>query len=115
MSRSRVRPHTLSPDELRDELAFYQGLRGFISESTTPDDKLDRDQSRYLLKQLLDRAVQPAGVESIFALAGVDSPDLSILSDKFLDEMRDLPQRQLAVELLQKLLHDQIHARTNIV
>ena len=104
-------------DELRDELAFYQGLRGFITESTTPDDKLDRDQSRYLLKQLLDRAVQPADVESIFALAGVDSPDLSILSDKFLAEMRDLPQRHLAVELLQKLLHDQIHARTrtNIV
>lgn len=103
--------------ELRDELAFYQGLRGFITESTTPDEQLDRDQSRYLLKQLLDRAVQPAGVESIFALAGLDSPDLSILSDKFLEEMRDLPQRHLAVELLQKLLHDQIHARTrtNIV
>ena len=99
--------------KVRDELAFYQGLRGFISESTTPDEKLNRDQSRYMLKQLLDRAVQPAGVESIFALAGMDSPDISILSDKFLEEMRDLPQRHLAVELLQKLLHDQIHARTS--
>lgn len=103
--------------ELRDELAFYQGVRGFISESSTPESKLDRDQSRYLLKQLLDRAVQPVGMQDIFTLAGVDSPDVSILSDNFLAEMRDLPQRNLAIELLQKLLHDQIHSRTrtNIV
>ena len=103
--------------ELRDELAFYQGVRGFISESSTPETKLDRDQSRYLLKQLLDRAVQPVGMQDIFTLAGVDSPDVSILSDNFLSEMRDLPQRNLAIELLQKLLHDQIHSRTrtNIV
>ncbi|MEZ0484011.1 type I restriction endonuclease subunit R [Fibrella aquatica] len=102
---------------LRDEIAFYQGLRGFITESTTPDEKLDRVQSRYMLKQLLDRAVQPDRVENIFELAGMDSPDLSILSEQFLEDMRDLPQRHLAIELLQKLLHDQIHARTraNIV
>lgn len=56
-------------------------------------------------------------MQDIFTLAGVDSPDVSILSDNFLSEMRDLPQRNLAIELLQKLLHDQIHARTrtNIV
>ncbi|MBD2768539.1 type I restriction endonuclease subunit R [Hymenobacter sp. BT664] len=103
--------------ELRDELAFYQGVRGFISESSTPESKLDRNQSRYLLKQLLDRAVQPVGMQDIFTLAGVNSPDVSMLSDNFLAEMRDLPQRNLAIELLQKLLHDQIHSRTrtNIV
>ena len=103
--------------EYRDELAFYRAVREFISASSTPETKLDRDQSRDLLKQLLNRAVQPVGVQDIFALAGVQSPDVSILSDQFLEEMRDLPQRNLAIELLQKLLHDQIHARTrtNIV
>lgn len=102
----------LKAQELSDELAFYKGLRGFIAEKTTPNDQLDRDQNRFMLKQLLDRAVQPEGVANIFELAGQESLDLSILSDKFLTEMRDLKLPHLAVEMLQKLLHDQIHART---
>jgi type I restriction enzyme R subunit len=99
---------------LDKEVAFYKAVRGFITESSTPEEKLDREHNRFMLRFLLDRAIYPTGVQSVFTLAGVQAAptDISILSDTFLDEMRDLPQRHLAVELLQKLLHDQIHART---
>lgn len=70
-----------------------------------------------MLKQILDNAVVAQGVEDIFKLAGLDRPDIGILSDAFLEEVRQLPQRNFAIELLQKLLNDQVKSRaqTNVV
>jgi type I restriction enzyme R subunit len=48
----------------------------------------------------------------VFALAGLDKPNIGLLSDEFLEEVREMPQRNLAVELLEKLLNDGIHARS---
>ena len=97
-----------------DELAFYRAVRAFLLKSTTPDEKLDKEFKGAVLKQLLNRAVQPSGVENVFELAGLPNPNLGILSDVFLDEVRHLPQRHLAVEVLQKLLNDEIKARTRL-
>ncbi|HAN2121088.1 TPA: DUF3387 domain-containing protein, partial [Escherichia coli] len=52
------------------------------------------------------------GIEDVFALAGLDKPNIGLLSDEFLEEVREMPQRNLAVELLEKLLNDGIHARS---
>ena len=52
------------------------------------------------------------GIQNIYALAGLDQPDIGILSDAFLEEVRQLPHRNFAVELLQKLLHDEVKSRT---
>ena len=63
--------------------------------------------------QLVDAAIAPQGVVDIFAAAGLEKPDISglgILSDQFLAEVRDMPQRNLALELLRKLLNDEIGA-----
>jgi type I restriction enzyme R subunit len=70
-----------------------------------------------VLKQIFDNAVVAEGVEDIFKLAGLDRPDIGILSDAFLEEVRQLPQRNFAVELLQKLLNDEVKSRmrTNVV
>jgi type I restriction enzyme R subunit len=51
-------------------------------------------------------------VDDVFALAGLDKPNLGLLSDEFLDDVRALPTKNLAVELLERLLRDSIHART---
>ena len=69
------------------------------------------------MRQIVSRAVAPEGVVDIFAAAGLAKPDISILSDEFLAEVRSMPQRNLAVELLEKLLHGEIKARSkrNIV
>ncbi len=103
--------------ELREEIAFFQAIKSVISKATETDKKLSEDKKNAVLKQILDNAVVAEGVEDIFKLAGLDRPDIGILSDAFLEEVRNLPQRNFAVELLQKLLNDEIksRSRTNVI
>ena len=102
---------------LREEIAFFQAIKAVIAKATETDKKLSEDRKNAVLKQILDNAVVAEGVEDIFKLAGLDRPDIGILSDAFLEEVRQLPQRNFAVELLQKLLNDEIksRSRTNVV
>jgi len=71
-----------------------------------PEEALD-----HAVRQIISRVVSPEGVVDIFAAAGLEKPDISILSAEFLVEVRGLPQRNLAVELLQKLLKGKLVAR----
>ena len=71
-----------------------------------PEQEMD-----HAVRQIISRAVASEGVIDIFAAAGLEKPDISILSEKFLAEVRGMPQRNLAVELLQKLLKGEIAAR----
>jgi type I restriction enzyme R subunit len=102
---------------LREEIAFFQAIKAVIVKATTSEKKLSEDRKNAVLKQILDNAIVAEGVEDIFALAGLERPDIGILSDAFLEEVRHLPQRNFAVELLQKLLNDEIksRARTNVI
>ena len=102
---------------LREEIAFFQAIKAVIAKATTSEKRLSEDQKNAVLKQILDNAVVAEGVEDIFKLAGLERPDIGILSDAFLEEVRNLPQRNFAVELLQKLLNDEVksRARTNVV
>lgn len=98
--------------DLKEEIAFYQAIRVTILKATTTDKKLSEDQKGSVINQILNNAVVADGVEDIFDLAGLDKPDISILSDEFLEDVRLMEQKNLAVELLQKLLNDKIKART---
>jgi type I restriction enzyme R subunit len=102
---------------LREEIAFFQAIKSVIAKATETDKKLAQDRKHAVLKQILDNAVVAKGVEDIFKLAGLERPDIGLLSDAFLEEVRQLPQRNFAVELLQKLLNDEIksRSRTNVV
>ncbi|MFC1934135.1 type I restriction endonuclease subunit R [Chloroflexota bacterium] len=102
---------------LREEIAFFQAIKAVIVKASTSDEKLSEDRRNTVLKQIIDNAVVAEGVENILKLAGLERPDISILSDSFLEEVRQLPQHNLALELLQKLLNDEIksRARTNVV
>jgi type I restriction enzyme R subunit len=102
---------------LREEIAFFQAIKSVIAKATETDKKLTEDKKNAVLKQILDNAVVAEGVEDIFTLAGLGRPDIGILSDAFLEEVRNLPQRNFAVELLQKLLNDEIksRSRTNVI
>jgi type I restriction enzyme R subunit len=103
--------------QLREEIAFFQAIKAVIAKATTSDAKLTEDGRNAVLKQILDNAVVAEGVEDIFKLAGLERPNIGILSDAFLEEVRQLPQKNFAVELLQKLLNDQVKSRmrTNVV
>ncbi|MDP4013483.1 MAG: HsdR family type I site-specific deoxyribonuclease [Candidatus Nanopelagicales bacterium] len=95
---------------IRDDVAFFQAVQAVLAKrapgEARPDEELD-----HAVRQIISRAVAPEGVVDIFAAAGLKKPDISILSDEFLAEVRGMPQRNLAVELLQKLLKGEIATR----
>ena len=97
--------------ELRDEIAFFQGVRaGFVKLSTGGSGATGGDTDS-AIRQLISKAVASEQVIDIFAAAGLKKPDISILSDEFLAEIQGMPHRNLALELLQKLLTDEIKGR----
>ncbi|KFX62387.1 type I restriction endonuclease subunit R [Paraburkholderia fungorum] len=102
---------------LRKELAFFSAIKAAIAKFTTVDKKRSDAEKNSALKQILDNAIIADGVADIFALAGLDKPNIGLLSDEFLEDVRQMKSRNLAVELLEKLLRDEIkaRARNNVV
>ncbi|KAF6682206.1 MULTISPECIES: type I restriction endonuclease subunit R [Pantoea] len=97
---------------LQKEIAFLSAVKVAIIKLTTTDKKFSQSEKNTLLGKILDNAIVANGVDDVFALAGLGKPNIGLLSDEFLEEVREMPQRNLAVELLEKLLNDGIHART---
>jgi type I restriction enzyme R subunit len=97
--------------EIRDDVGFFQAVRAALAKSDT-DIQRSQEDIEHAVRQLVSKAVASEGVIDIFAAAGLKKPDISILSDEFLAEVRDLPQRNVAVELLRKLLNDEIKTRS---
>lgn len=95
---------------IRDDVGFFQAVQGVLSKSA-PGDKRSEEEIEHAVRQIISRAVAPEGVIDIFAAAGLNKPDISILSEEFLAEVRGMPQRNLAVELLQKLLKGELATR----
>jgi len=102
---------------LQEEIAFFSAVRTVIIKHTNVErDRVEADRNS-ALKQILDNAIVTEGVADVFSLAGIETPNISLLSDEFLEELRETPHRNLAVELLEKLMRDEIRerARTNVV
>jgi type I restriction enzyme R subunit len=99
--------------ELRAEIAFFSAIKAAISKYTDVDWKRTQEEKNSILKQILDNAVIAEGVVDVFKLAGLNKPDIGLLSDEFLEDVRKMPYHNLAVELLEKLLKDDIKSRTS--
>lgn len=96
--------------EIRDDVAFFQAVRSVIAKRTPGEGRTDEELD-HAVRQIVSRAVASEGVVDIFAAAGLKKPDISVLSDEFLGEVRGMPQKNLAVELLRKLLDGEIKTR----
>jgi type I restriction enzyme R subunit len=96
---------------IRGDVGFFQALRAVLSKGA-PGERQADDALDHAIRQIISRAVVSDEVVDIFAAAGLKKPDLSILSDEFLAEVRGMPRRNLAVELLQKLLRGEIKSRS---
>lgn len=95
---------------IRDEVGFFQGIKAAMVKHTTTSGKSPSDIDA-AIRQIVSKAVASEEIIDIFATAGLKKPNLAILSDEFLEEVRGLPHKNLALELLQKLLSDEIKAR----
>ena len=95
---------------IRDDVAFFQAVQSVLAKRATADARPEEELD-HAVRQIITRAVASEGVIDIFAAAGLEKPDISILSDEFLAEVRGMPQRNLAVELLQKLLKGELATR----
>jgi type I restriction enzyme R subunit len=102
-------PHTEAL-RIRDDVAFFQAVRAVLAKRA-PGDSRPEEDIEHAVRQIISRAVAPEGVIDIFAAAGLAKPDISILSEEFLAEVRGMPQRNLAVELLAKLLQGELATR----
>ncbi len=102
-------PHA-ETTRIRADVGFFQAVRAALAKRAAgevrPEAELD-----LAVRQIVSRAVASEGVLDIFAAAGLDKPDISVLSDEFLAEVRGMPHRNLAVELLQKLLRGEVATR----
>jgi type I restriction enzyme R subunit len=102
-------PH-LKALEIRDDVAFFQAVRSVITKSAGNGHR-SPEEIELAIRQIVSKAVSSGEVIDIFAAAGLKKPDISILSDEFLAEVRGMPQRNLAIELLRKLLEGEIRTR----
>ena len=95
---------------IRDDVAFFQAVRAALVKHVNGEARHEEELD-LAVRQIISRAVASEGVLDIFAAAGLEKPDISVLSDDFLAEVRGMPHRNLAVELLQKLLRGELAAR----
>jgi len=97
--------------QIREEIAFFQAVRSAFIKNTEGSGKAQEDLDS-AIQQIISKAVSSDQVVDIFSAAGIKKPDISILSDDFLQEVRKMPQKNLALELLRKLLNDEIKLRS---
>jgi len=95
---------------IRDDVAFFQAVRSALVKRA-PADARPEEELDHAIRQIVAGAVAPEGVVDIFAAAGLEKPDISILSEEFLAEVQNMPQKNLAVEVLRKLLQGEIRQR----
>lgn len=95
----------------REEVAFLQAIKAVLTKHSTASSKLEDEQREHALRQIVSKAIAADGVVDIFAAAGLKNPNIGLLSDEFLNDVRLLPQKNLAVELLERLLKNDIQAR----
>jgi len=103
--------------EIRDDVGFFQAVRSVLRKTTGDGGPKPDEEVEHAIKQIVSRAVAADDVVDIFSAAGLKKPDISILSDEFLAGVKTLPHKNLAAELLRKLLSDEIRVlkKTNLV
>jgi type I restriction enzyme R subunit len=96
---------------LKMEIAFLSGVKASFFKNTTVDKRLSDEEKNSALKQIIDNAIVAEGVDDIFRLVGLDKPNIGLLSPEFMEDVARLKEKNLAVDLLERLLRDEVKAR----
>jgi type I restriction enzyme R subunit len=99
--------------EIKEEVAFFQAVKSRLIKFSRTD-SVNGETPETAIKQLVDKAIASKGVIDIFDAAGLKKPDISILSDEFLEEIKGMKYKNLAIETLKKLLNDEIKGRLKV-
>lgn len=97
---------------MRDEVAYFQAVQGNIQKYTVGGSGKSDAELHAAIRQIVSGAVTSEGVVDVFGAAGIQKPDLSVLSDDFLDTVKKSEHKNLQLELLKKLLNDEIKAQS---
>ncbi len=102
---------------VRDEVAFFQAVKVLLTKREISTKKHTDEERELAIRQIIGSALVSDDVVDIFQAVGLDKPNIGILDDAFLNDVRNLPERNLAVELLERLLEGEIRTRfaTNVV
>lgn len=103
--------------EIRDEVGFFQIVRGAILKMEPREGGPTDEEYDVAIKQIVSSAVTTDAVIDIYSAAGIKAPDISIFSEEFLEEVKNMKHKNVALELLKKLLNDELRSmtRTNLV
>ncbi len=102
---------------VREEIAFFQTVKVLLTKKESSTKKRSDEEKEVAIRQIIGSALISENVVDIFEAVGLDKPNIGILDEAFLNEVRNLPERNLAVELLERLLEGEVKTRfaTNIV
>ena len=109
-------PHEQAMD-VKDEVAFFQAVKARLVKFETPGPGKTDEELETAIRQVIDKALVTDKVIDVFDAAGIKKPDISILSEEFLLEVKGMKHKNIAIEVLKKLLNDEIksRAKTNLV
>ena len=96
---------------VREEVAFFQAVKVILTKRDLTQKKKTDEERELAIRQIIGSAVVSEDVVDVFEAVGLDKPNIGILDDEFLAEVRNLPERNLAVELLERLLEGEIRSR----
>ena len=101
---------------VREEVAFMQGVKVLLTKRELTAQRKSDEQKDFAIRQIISSAVVSDSVVDIFDAVGLEKPNIGLLDDEFLAQVKNLPERNLAVELLERLLHGEIKSRfkTNV-
>lgn len=95
----------------KNEIAFYSAIKTAFMKHSTVDKKRSDEERNSALKKILNNAIIADGVDDIFTMVGLDKPNIGLLSPEFLEDVQNMKEKNLAVELLEKLLRDEVKSR----
>jgi len=98
-------------ESFKKEIAFFSAINAAVSKFTSVDKRRTDEEKNSALKQIIDNAIVAGGITDVFELVGLDKPNIGLLSEEFLEDVKNLPYKNLALELLEKLLRGEIKAR----
>lgn len=105
-------PHA-SALAIRDDLSFFQAIKARIVKLRESQQKRSNEEVETAIRQIISNALVSSEVVDIYEAAGMDKPEIPILSDEFLAELKGMPRKNLALELLKRLLNDEIKSRSD--